>query len=149
MSLMMVRDPGGFGSGELASEGSAKNAVMNKELQRGRRGSISPKTAVGRAAVAMVPAAVGATMVDIAEVDLHPVAIVLGEAWAHEIAHSLRSVEREIIGGWPGTMREARNRVRIAIRTKLDLQVIDELARLTYRAARRGWHAVSAPDSEP
>jgi hypothetical protein len=86
---------------------------------------------------------------DIPEMDFHPVAIALGEAWAHEIAHSLRSVEREIIGGWPGTMREAHNRVRIAIRTKLEPRVIDELARVTYRAARRGWQAVSEPDSEP
>jgi hypothetical protein len=91
----------------------------------------------------------GATVADIAEIDLHPVAIALGNAWAHEIAHSLRSVEREIIGGWPGTMREAHNRVRVAIRTKLELQTIDELARVAYRAARRRWQAVSEPDSEP
>jgi hypothetical protein len=46
-------------------------------------------------------------------------------------------------------MREARNRVRIAIHTKLELRVIDELARVTYRAARRSWQGVSEPDSEP
>ena len=88
-------------------------------------------------------------MSDIGKSDLHPIAIALGEAWAHEIMHSLRSVERAIIGAWPGTMREARNRVRVAIRTKLELRVIDELARVAYLAARRGWQEVSEPDPEP
>jgi hypothetical protein len=91
----------------------------------------------------------GTSVADIAESDLHPVAIALGEAWAHEIVHSLRSVKRGIIGGWPGTMREARNRVRIAIRTKLELRVIDELARVAYLAARRGWQQISESDPEP
>jgi hypothetical protein len=86
---------------------------------------------------------------DIAESDLHPIAIALGQAWAHEIIHSLLSVERAIIGGWPGTMREARNRVRVAIRTKLELPVIDELARVAYLAARRGWQEASERDPEP
>jgi hypothetical protein len=90
----------------------------------------------------------GAAVAEIAESDLHPVAIALGEAWAQEIVHSLRSVERGIIGGWPGTMREARNRVRFAIRRKLELRVIDELARVAYLAARRGWHEVSESDPE-
>ena len=89
-----------------------------------------------------------AALPDIAESELHPVATGIGEAWAHEIVHSLRSVEREIIGGWPGTMREARTRVRVGIRTKLELPVIDELARVAYLAARRGWQELSEPDPE-
>jgi hypothetical protein len=83
---------------------------------------------------------------EIAESDLHPVAI--GEAWAHEIVRSLRSVDREIVGAWPGTMREARTRIRVAARTKLELRVIDELARVAYLAARRGWQEVSEADPE-
>lgn len=80
--------------------------------------------------------------------DLHPVAIAIGEAWAHETVHSLRSADREIIGAWPGTMREARNRVRIALGTNLEGPVIDELARLAYVTARTGWQEVSEPDPE-
>jgi len=87
-------------------------------------------------------------MTDIAVAELHPVAIAIGEAWANEIVHSLRSVDREIIGAWPGTMREARTRVRVALQTKLELGVIDELARVAYLAARRGWQEVSEPDPE-
>lgn len=100
------------------------------------------------AAVAVVAAVTGVAVADIADADLHPAAIAIGEAWAHEIVHSLRSVDREIIGAWPGTMREARSRVRVALRTKLELHVIDELARVAYLAARRGWQEVSEPDPE-
>lgn len=82
------------------------------------------------------------------ESELHPAAIAIGEAWAHETVRSLRSVDREIIGAWPGTMREARARVRVGMRTELELHVIDELARVAYLAARRGWQAVSEPDPE-
>lgn len=101
-----------------------------------------------QAAVAEAAAVTGVAVVDIAESDLHPVAIAIGQAWAHEIVRTLRSVDREIIGAWPGTMREARTRVRIAMRTKLELYVIDELARVAYLAARRGWQEVSEPDPE-
>ena len=85
---------------------------------------------------------------EIAISDLHPVAVAIGEAWAREIVRSLLSVDRQIIGAWPGTMREARSRVRVALRTRLELAVIDELARVAYLAARRGWHEVSEPDPE-
>jgi hypothetical protein len=78
----------------------------------------------------------------------HPIAIAIGEAWADEIVRSLRSVDREIVGAWPGTMREARTRVRVAFRTRLEVAVVDELARIAYFAARRGWQEVSAPDPE-
>jgi len=93
-------------------------------------------------------AAVGAAVADTAETDLHPAAIAIGEAWANEIVRSLRLVDREIIGAWPGTMREARSRVRVALKKRLDLQVIDALARVAYLAARRGWQEVSEPDPE-
>lgn len=85
---------------------------------------------------------------DTAESDLHPIAMAIGEKWAHEIVCSLRSVDREIIGAWPGTMREARTRVRVALQTRIALEVIDELARVAYLAARRGWQEVSEPDPE-
>ena len=87
-------------------------------------------------------------MTDIPASDLHPAAIAIGEAWAHELVRSLRSVDREIVGAWPGTMREARTRVCVGLRTELERSVIDELARIAYVAARRGWQEVSEPDPE-
>ncbi|MCX5742770.1 MAG: hypothetical protein NT062_09765 [Proteobacteria bacterium] len=80
---------------------------------------------------------------------LDEVATAIGAAWASEIVHSLRSDDREIIGAWPGTMREARMRVVAAMATKLDLSVLDELARIANVAARRGWQEVSSVDPEP
>jgi len=84
-----------------------------------------------------------------AEPALASAATAIGEAWAHEFVRSLRSQERAVIGAWPGTMREARMRVRAAFTTKLDIQVLDELARVANLAARRGWNEVSEPDLEP
>jgi hypothetical protein len=82
------------------------------------------------------------------QVDLHPFATAVGEAWAHELVRSLRSDDREIIGAWPGTLREARMRIRVALRSRLELHVIEELARVAYLAARRGWGELSEPDPE-
>lgn len=79
---------------------------------------------------------------------LHPAAIAIGEEWARELVRTLRSVDREIIGAWPGTMREARTRVCVVLRTALDRDAIDEIARVAYLAARRGWQEVSEPDPE-
>jgi hypothetical protein len=61
---------------------------------------------------------------------------------------TLRDSEREIIGAWPGTMREARMRVLARLHRQLDLSLLDELARLVTVAARREWHQVSQPDPE-
>ena len=80
--------------------------------------------------------------------DLLPVAAAIGEAWASELVRSLRSEERDVIGPWPGTMREARFRVLAQLRMKLDTQHLDQLARAANLAAKRGWEGVSQPDPE-
>jgi len=82
------------------------------------------------------------------QTDFRPIAIAVGEAWAHEIVALLRSDDREIIGAWPGTLREARMRVRVVLRSRLELDILEELARVAYLAARRGWQEVSALDPE-
>lgn len=80
--------------------------------------------------------------------DLEPIAVAIGEAWATELVHSLRSEDRDAVGAWPGTLGEARMRVRLTLRRRLDVVVIEELARIAYVAARRGWQALSVPDPE-
>lgn len=92
--------------------------------------------------------AVDAAVAEPAQLELHPLAIAVGEAWASELVRSLRADDREIIGSWPGTLREARMRIRVALRSDLDLHMLDELARVAYIAARRGWTEVSEPDPE-
>ena len=76
---------------------------------------------------------------DLPKADLEPMATAIGEAWARELVRSLRSEQRDIVGEWPGTMGEARMRVRVAARRRLEIAVLDELARVANLAARRGW----------
>jgi hypothetical protein len=115
---------------------------------------------VARAAAVVVEAvaaeveAAAAAAIEVAAVaeplqaDFHPIALAVGEAWANEIVRTLRSDDREIIGAWPGTLREARMRMRLALRSKVELDVLEELARVAYVAARRGWQEVSEQDPE-
>lgn len=90
----------------------------------------------------------GVAVTEPAEPDFRPIAVAVGEAWAHELVHSLRSDDREIIGAWPGTLREARMRLRVAVRSRLELPLVEELARVAYVAARRAWQEVSEVDPE-
>ena len=82
------------------------------------------------------------------EASLLPLAIAIGEAWASELVRTLHADDREIIGAWPGTMSEARRRILASVRTKLEGQHLNELARAANLAARRGWEGVSQPDPE-
>ena len=84
----------------------------------------------------------------VADPDLEPIAIAIGRTWAYEVLHHLRTSDREIEGGWPGTLGEARARIRAELRRPLALDVIDALARIAYAAARQGWRTVSEPDLE-
>ena len=83
-----------------------------------------------------------------ADAELSSIASAVGEAWAAELVQTLRANEREIIGAWPGTMREARMRVLARLHQQLDLAVLDDLARLVTVAARRDWQQISQPDPE-
>ena len=87
-------------------------------------------------------------MAERGELDVAPIANAIGEAWAAELVQSLRSEDREIIGAWPGTVAEARMRVRMALRKRLEKAVLEDLARVVYIAARRGWQSLSGPDPE-
>ncbi len=83
-----------------------------------------------------------------AAAELSPIATSVGEAWVAELVQTLRASEREIVGAWPGTMREARMRVLARLHRLLDLALLDELARLVIVAARREWHQLAQPDPE-
>ena len=76
----------------------------------------------------------------------------IGQAWAHEYVRDLQTHERAPVGAWPGTMSEARRRVVTQLVTKLAIVLaperLDELARVTNLAAKRGWQAVCEPDLE-
>ena len=73
----------------------------------------------------------------------------IGAAWAQDYVRELRVQSRAPVGAWPGTMREARQRVRAQVAILLAPERLDELARIANVAARRGWRDVCEPDLEP
>lgn len=100
------------------------------------------------AAEPAAPAKVEAPKVPI-DPELVTRATTIGEIWATECVRDLRAQHRDIVGGWPGTLREARRRVLAAMPRNTDPLLLDDLAKLTNLAARRGWESVSEPDLEP
>jgi len=80
--------------------------------------------------------------------ELASLATEIGQAWSQVYVQQLHEQERDIVGAWPGTIREARRQVLARIKTKLEPEVLDQLARITNLAARRGWETVSEPDLE-
>jgi hypothetical protein len=73
----------------------------------------------------------------------------LGKLWAQQYVQSLQAQDRDIVGAWPGTLREARRQVLTRIKPPTsEPQLLDQLARLTNLAARRTWEAISEPDLE-
>jgi hypothetical protein len=84
--------------------------------------------------------------------DWASVASALGQAWAKDCAQSLAAQDRNVVGAWPGTMREARSRViaGVAMPMRANAMIqLEDLARATYLAARRHWDTISEPDLEP
>jgi hypothetical protein len=129
---------------------SCRDALFGSILPKiGAADAVAVAAAAGPEDVAAVEVVTIEVDAEVAELELHPLATAVGEAWASELVRSLRAVDREIVGSWPGTLGEARMRIRVALRSKLELHVIEELARVAYIAARRGWLRVSGPDPEP
>ena len=81
--------------------------------------------------------------------DLVPIATAIGTSWVDEIVRTLRAEDRALIGGWPGTISEAKTRVLSALGERVDPPLLAELARVASEAARRGWQSVTQPDPEP
>lgn len=72
----------------------------------------------------------------------------IGDAWAKEYLRDLHAHARAAIGGWPGTMSEARRRVVTQLAIVLAPERLQELARIANLAARRGWQEACVPDPE-
>jgi hypothetical protein len=84
---------------------------------------------------------------------LPSVSAALGEAWANDVANALRAQTRNLVGAWPGTMREARSRVLLGLpaarQSTFDSEALAALSRAVYDAARRYWDTIAEPDLEP
>jgi hypothetical protein len=79
-------------------------------------------------------------------------------AWVGSMMDELRTEGRAVAGGWPGTLREGRGRVRSELALRgLDPTTFDELeqaVRQTYALARRRWlvcaeHEDATPEASP
>jgi hypothetical protein len=77
----------------------------------------------------------------------------LGEAWAQDVANTLRAQTRGVVGAWPGTLREARSRVLMGLpaarHPTFNAASLQAVSRAVYEAARRCWDKLSEPDVEP
>jgi hypothetical protein len=76
-----------------------------------------------------------------------------GEAWAHRSLLGLRAEGRAVVGGWPGTLTEARAWVSAALvreGARATMAELDAAARSTYACARVAWLAcASREEDEP
>jgi hypothetical protein len=76
-------------------------------------------------------------------------ATVAGSRWAKTQRESLHAEGRRAVGGWPGTMSEARNYARgAALRAGLSHDELAWMARMVYDSARRDWLATRDPSDE-
>lgn len=118
-------------AGEAATDVQPRPANSNARSPKGTR----DVPAESRPVIAVPP-------------ELTALATSIGQAWAQEYVRTLQEQERDIVGAWPGTIREARRQVLARVKSKLEPEQLDQLARMTNLAARRGWETVSEPDLE-
>jgi hypothetical protein len=87
---------------------------------------------------------------------LERAAAAVGESWAREWLAELGSQGRPASGGWPGTMTQARSRVRPAMLAELsrarlasaEPHELDRSAHAAYSRAREVWLASARADAD-
>ncbi len=84
---------------------------------------------------------------------LEQAALDTAKAWADSRIDELRAEGREVAGGWPGTLSEARHFVRASlVRKGVSFVTHDELeqaARAAYARARSTWLANAESEDDP
>jgi hypothetical protein len=89
--------------------------------------------------------------------DLDRSAAFIGDAWVRSWRDQLARERRRVIGGWPGTMSEARTRVRAYFererangpRAQLSGGDLETVARAAYGRARACWLSIAGDDDDP
>lgn len=82
--------------------------------------------------------------------------LALGDAWVEHVKLDLRHEKREVTGGWPGTLREARARAyahftddaTIERHGVLTHDELEHAVRAVYDHARARWLAAARTDDE-
>ena len=86
------------------------------------------------------------------DAELDALAVAAGSAWASGTVGDLRLQDRAVSGGWPGTLREAKAQVLVALSIRrgqpVSAERLDALARAAYASARSAWSAQAEPDLE-
>ena len=136
----------GASSNELAA--SVTSEGTGGEPSRAQPANSNARTARGTGEVAAEARPEPARPVVSVPHELAELATSIGQTWSQEYVRQLQAQERDIIGAWPGTIREARRQVLARIKTKLEPEQLEQLAKITNLAARRGWETVSEPDLE-
>ena len=77
----------------------------------------------------------------------------VGRAWAVALVDSMREQDRDVAGGWPGTMTEASGRIFAALRASGRAENVSHgdlraLSSAAYRAAQAHWRIVAVPDRD-
>lgn len=84
---------------------------------------------------------------------LEQAALDTAKAWAHSRIDALRAEGREVAGGWPGTLSEARHFVRASLARKgvsfITHEELEQVARAAYARARSTWLASAESEDEP
>jgi hypothetical protein len=82
--------------------------------------------------------------------------LAIGDAWVEHVKLDLRHENREVAGGWPGTLREARARAyahftddaTIGQHAVLTRDELESAVRAVYERARARWLASARTDNE-
>jgi hypothetical protein len=73
----------------------------------------------------------------------------VGRAWAAALADGVRAQSRDVAGGWPGTMTEARGQILAALGPRyISRAELNALSSTAYRAAQAQWRIVALPDPD-
>lgn len=87
------------------------------------------------------------------DADLAALAVAAGRDWAAVRVRELAEQDRQVAGGWPGTLREAKAQVLAALSKRgaaaPTVEQLDGLARAATAAARNCWSHHVEPDPEP
>jgi hypothetical protein len=113
--------------------------------------AVAVAAATAAVAVAVVVATAETAVVGVGDIaaDFAPIANDIGHAWVAELVGAFRADERDIVGAWPGTISEARMRVLARVGRKVDLDVLDSIARVARLVAQQQWQLITQPDPEP
>lgn len=92
-------------------------------------------------------------MAALVDPDYQALAVQAGQAWAEARAGELRRAGRPVVGGWPGTIKEAMAWLLATIggsvsHSDVSIDELRSLARTAWGTARKRWFTLSEREDE-